>query len=80
MVDQGPQSRLIVADLFLCSRIVAADGYIGGFGGEWGTAGSKKQKGSGANCVDKLELLREEGVFFDSRGYLLKGKGSLWTG
>jgi O-6-methylguanine DNA methyltransferase len=47
-----------------CHRILSSDGSIGGFGGHWGAEG----KFAG----EKRELLREEGVLFDSRG---KAKG-----
>ncbi|KAI7494246.1 hypothetical protein KC367_g8132 [Hortaea werneckii] len=43
-----------------CHRVLAADGSLGGFGGEWGSGG----KFAG----EKVRLLREEGVGFDSRG------------
>ena len=43
-----------------CHRILSSDGSIGGFGGHWGAEG----KFAG----EKRELLREEGVLFDSRG------------
>ena len=43
-----------------CHRILSSDGSIGGFKGDWGAEG--KYAGQ------KRELLREEGVKFDSRG------------
>jgi O-6-methylguanine DNA methyltransferase len=43
-----------------CHRILSSDGSIGGFGGHWGAEG----KFAG----EKRELLREEGVMFDSKG------------
>jgi O-6-methylguanine DNA methyltransferase len=43
-----------------CHRILSSDGSIGGFGGHWGAEG----KFAG----EKRELLREEGVLFDSKG------------
>lgn len=43
-----------------CHRVLAADGSIGGFHGDWG------KEGKYAN--DKLKLLREEGVRFDGKG------------
>jgi O-6-methylguanine DNA methyltransferase len=43
-----------------CHRVLAADGSIGGFHGDWG------KEGKYAN--DKLKLLREEGVRFDVKG------------
>ncbi|KAI7537855.1 hypothetical protein KC331_g10700 [Hortaea werneckii] len=52
-----------------CHRVLAADGSLGGFGGEWGREGKFAQK--------KLRLLGEEGVRFDSRGRV---KGSPFRG
>jgi O-6-methylguanine DNA methyltransferase len=43
-----------------CHRILSSDGSIGGFGGHWGAEG----KFAG----EKRELLRGEGVMFDSKG------------
>lgn len=43
-----------------CHRILAADGKIGGFGGEWGD--------DGRFAKEKRRLLREEGVKFDGYG------------
>jgi O-6-methylguanine DNA methyltransferase len=43
-----------------CHRVLAADGSIGGFGGSWGKEGMHAKK--------KLEMLRKEGVRFDSKG------------
>lgn len=51
-----------------CHRIIASDGRLGGFGGDWGTEGK--------HANEKLELLREEGVRFDSKGKVL---GSVFT-
>jgi methylated-DNA-[protein]-cysteine S-methyltransferase len=52
-----------------CHRILSSDGSIGGFGGHWGAEG----KFAG----EKRELLREEGVVFDSKG---KVKGRAFRG
>ncbi|MCJ1300357.1 methylated-DNA--protein-cysteine methyltransferase [Hypocenomyce scalaris] len=52
-----------------CHRVLAANGSIGGFGGEWGTEG----KFAG----EKVRLLRSEGVGFDGRGRVL---GGVWSG
>lgn len=52
-----------------CHRILSSDGSIGGFGGHWGAEG----KFAG----EKRELLREEGVMFDSKG---KVKGRAFRG
>ncbi|OAL35759.1 hypothetical protein AYO20_04909 [Fonsecaea nubica] len=46
-----------------CHRVLAADGSIGGFQGDWGRDGKHASK--------KIELLRSEGVKFDGRGKVL---------
>lgn len=43
-----------------CHRVLAGDGRIGGFGGDWGEQGKHADK--------KVKLLAEEGVKFDSNG------------
>lgn len=43
-----------------CHRVLAANGSIGGFGGDWGKDGRHANK--------KIELLRNEGVRFDPSG------------
>ncbi|KAI6906804.1 hypothetical protein KC327_g147 [Hortaea werneckii] len=43
-----------------CHRVLAADGSLGGFGGEWGAQGKFAD--------EKVRLLGEEGVRFDGRG------------
>lgn len=43
-----------------CHRVLASDGKLGGFGGQWGDEG----KFAG----EKKRLLREEGVKFDGKG------------
>ncbi|KAK3670042.1 hypothetical protein LTR78_010073 [Recurvomyces mirabilis] len=48
-----------------CHRCIAANGYVGGFKGNWEMAPS------GQNQTSKLALLREEGVSFDEEGYLV---------
>ena len=52
-----------------CHRVLAADGSIGGFQGDWGKEGKYANK--------KLELLRSEGVRFDGRGRVV---GQVWKG
>lgn len=52
-----------------CHRVLAADGSIGGFHGDWGAQGKYAK--------EKVELLKQEGVGFDSRG---KVKGQVWRG
>ena len=68
-----------------CHRIIASNGYIAGFGGEWN---KKTKKGvevkagevvQGPKVSEKLKLLKEEGVKFDSKG-MLKDKGNWWKG
>ncbi|KAI4103545.1 MAG: hypothetical protein L6R37_003762 [Teloschistes peruensis] len=53
-----------------CHRVVASDGNLGGFGGEWGI--------DGKFAGEKIKLLREEGVVVDAR----KGRveGEVWSG
>ena len=46
-----------------CHRVLAADGKIGGFGGDWGD--------NGRFVGEKRRLLREEGVQFDGRGRVI---------
>jgi O-6-methylguanine DNA methyltransferase len=43
-----------------CHRVLAADGSLGGFKGDWGVDGKYGN--------DKLKLLREEGIRFDGKG------------
>ena len=43
-----------------CHRVLAANGGIGGFGGDWGPGGK--------HAKEKIRLLRDEGVRFDGRG------------
>ncbi|KAL1866875.1 hypothetical protein Daus18300_006578 [Diaporthe australafricana] len=43
-----------------CHRVLASDGTIGGFGGQWGE--------DGQHAAEKRALLREEGVKFDGKG------------
>jgi methylated-DNA-[protein]-cysteine S-methyltransferase len=49
--------------------VLAGDGSLGGFGGEWGEEG----KFAG----EKRRLLREEGVRFDGKG---RAVGEPWKG
>lgn len=52
-----------------CHRVIAADGRLGGFKGDWGV--------EGRYAGEKLRLLGEEGVAFDSSG---KVKGRVYRG
>jgi methylated-DNA-[protein]-cysteine S-methyltransferase len=52
-----------------CHRVLASDGTIGGFGGQWGEGGQ--------HASEKRSLLREEGVKFDGKG---KAVGSPFRG
>jgi methylated-DNA-[protein]-cysteine S-methyltransferase len=56
-----------------CHRVIAHSGYVGGFKGEWFDAPS------GVNQVEKLDLLRDEGVDFDHTGKLLKDGNGDWV-
>lgn len=51
-----------------CHRVLAADGGVGGYMGQWG-GGEKVER--------KVELLRGEGVRFDGRG---RAVGGAWEG
>ena len=52
-----------------CHRVLAADGKLGGFGGDWGA--------EGRFAGEKRELLRSEGIRFDGKGKVV---GSPFTG
>ncbi|KAK3645201.1 hypothetical protein LTR56_009251 [Elasticomyces elasticus] len=54
-----------------CHRVISADGYVGGFKGEW------QKAPSGINCEKKLALLAEEGVLFTEKGMLIE-KVRVW--
>lgn len=43
-----------------CHRVLASDGSIGGFRGSWGV--------DGKNAQEKIQLLKREGIKFDSKG------------
>lgn len=59
-----------------CHRVVASDGGIGGFGGDWGSEGK--------HAREKVKLLREEGVdVVEERRKgveILRVKGRVWKG
>ncbi|RMZ92315.1 hypothetical protein DV736_g450, partial [Chaetothyriales sp. CBS 134916] len=48
-----------------CHRVIASDGFVGGFKGDWEDAPS------GVNQSRKLKLLKDEGVHFTSDGKLI---------
>ena len=50
-----------------CHRVLAADGTLGGFKGDWGKEGRYAKL--------KMELLRGEGVKFDGSGKVV---GEVW--
>lgn len=52
-----------------CHRVLASDGKLGGFGGDWGE--------EGRFAGEKKRLLREEGVKFDGKGKVV---GAPWRG
>jgi hypothetical protein len=54
-----------------CHRCIAANGFIGGFFGDW------EKAPSGQNQTRKLALLRGEGVEFDEEGMLVDD-GEKW--
>ncbi|KIX05498.1 uncharacterized protein Z518_06370 [Rhinocladiella mackenziei CBS 650.93] len=54
-----------------CHRVIASDGYVGGFKGDW------EKAPSGINQGIKLQLLKEEGVEFTTDGKLI-AKDGVW--
>ena len=48
-----------------CHRVIASNAFIGGFVGEWG-----KDHKTGTRYDQKVSILSQEGVHFDSKGYL----------
>jgi len=48
-----------------CHRVIASNAFVGGFFGEWG-----KGDKTGTRYNQKLSILSQEGVHFDSNGYL----------
>lgn len=77
-----------------CHRIIATTLFIGGFQGNWAnkststttkkdevTKGMPKEQATAEDKIQlKLRLLEEEGVSFDSAGYLIGGKSMIWDG
>ncbi|KAF9040785.1 6-O-methylguanine DNA methyltransferase, partial [Panaeolus papilionaceus] len=56
-----------------CHRVIASNLFIGGFFGEWG-----KEHKTGTRYNQKMELLIQEGVYFDDRGHLKNSATVLW--
>ena len=56
-----------------CHRVIASDGFVGGFKGDW------EKAPSGINQTLKLKLLNEEGVEFTEEGKLVV-KDAWFTG
>ena len=54
--------------------MIASDGFIGGFKGDW------EKAPSGINQTLKLKLLKEEGVEFTAEGKLLARDGVWFDG
>ncbi|KAK5063011.1 hypothetical protein LTR84_005087 [Exophiala bonariae] len=54
-----------------CHRVIASDGFVGGFKGDW------EKAPSGINQSMKLDLLKEEGVNFTPEGRLIV-KNDVW--
>jgi methylated-DNA-[protein]-cysteine S-methyltransferase len=54
-----------------CHRVIASNKYIGGYQGEWTGPASGDESKERARRKRKLDLLRDEGVEFDSQGYLV---------
>jgi methylated-DNA-[protein]-cysteine S-methyltransferase len=54
-----------------CHRVIASDGFVGGFKGDW------EKAPSGINQSMKLDLLKEEGVNFTPEGKLIV-KDNIW--
>jgi methylated-DNA-[protein]-cysteine S-methyltransferase len=57
-----------------CHRVIASDGFIGGFKGDWDKCPS------GINQSEKLRLLKEEGVEFTTEGRLVVREGVWFDG
>ncbi len=57
-----------------CHRVIASDGYVGGFKGDW------EKAPSGVNQSMKLQLLSEEGVQFTVDGKLIPRTGVWFDG
>lgn len=58
-----------------CHRVIATNGFVGGYCGEWGPEG----KAGGKMYNKKLTLLEDEGVQFDTKG-MLRDRTLIWSG
>ena len=54
-----------------CHRVIASDGFVGGFKGDW------EKAPSGVNQTLKLGLLKDEGVDFTPEGKII-AKDDVW--
>lgn len=60
-----------------CHRVIASDLFLGGYLGSWGIEDTRSAD-TEFHGWKKIDLLREEGVEFDSAGYLLQADTVLW--
>ncbi|KAG9568205.1 hypothetical protein KCU79_g2499, partial [Aureobasidium melanogenum] len=70
----GALRKNLFAPYIPCHRVIAANGFVGGFMGDWQSAPS------GVNQSRKLELLKEEGVEFTQEGKLVVREGVWFQG
>ncbi|THW99890.1 DNA binding methylated-DNA--cysteine S-methyltransferase [Aureobasidium pullulans] len=70
----GALRRNPYAPMVPCHRVIAANGFVGGFMGDW------QKAPSGVNQNRKLELLKEEGVRFTREGKLIEREGVWFDG
>ncbi|KAF9474608.1 DNA binding methylated-DNA--cysteine S-methyltransferase [Pholiota conissans] len=57
-----------------CHRVIASSLFVGGFFGEWG-----KDHKTGTRYNQKIEILSQEGVYFNGKGQLLSKEEALWN-
>ncbi|TIA59987.1 DNA binding methylated-DNA--cysteine S-methyltransferase [Aureobasidium pullulans] len=70
----GALRRNPYAPMVPCHRVIAANGFVGGFMGDW------QKAPSGVNQIRKLELLEGEGVEFTREGKLIEREGVWFDG
>ncbi|TIA32473.1 DNA binding methylated-DNA--cysteine S-methyltransferase [Aureobasidium pullulans] len=70
----GALRRNPYAPMVPCHRVIAANGFVGGFMGDW------QKAPSGVNQSRKLELLEGEGVEFTREGKLIEREGVWFDG